>query len=171
MHHPGRRDVTTCMAGLKKTTTKTITFAKISPKVVNPRHITGNAVTATVEKHCQILFSVILSRISACNFFLSFILSFSFYSFFVFVGFFYVYTYLLISANKPHLCVLCNSDSTNKHPLCVFCNTGSSVSSEVPVLQTNNISACCVILVLQTSNISACCVILVLQTNTSLCVL
>ena len=37
IHHPQRRNVTTPMAGLKK-----VTYAKISPKIVNPRDIAGN---------------------------------------------------------------------------------------------------------------------------------
>ena len=37
MHHPRRRNVTTSLAGLKKT----VTYAKISPKMVNPRDIAG----------------------------------------------------------------------------------------------------------------------------------
>ena len=37
--HPRRRNVTTCMAGRKKM----VTCAKVSPKMVKPRHIAGNA--------------------------------------------------------------------------------------------------------------------------------
>ena len=36
MHHPRRRNVTTSMVGLK-----TVTYAKISPKMVNPRNTAG----------------------------------------------------------------------------------------------------------------------------------
>ena len=54
MHHPQRRNVTTSMVGLKKATTTTtttntkqnknpVTYAKISPEMVNPRDIDGNA--------------------------------------------------------------------------------------------------------------------------------
>ena len=37
MHHPQRRNVTIAMVGLK-----TVTCAKISPKMVNPRDVAGN---------------------------------------------------------------------------------------------------------------------------------
>ena len=37
-HHPRKRNVTTLMVGLKK---KPVTYAKISPKMVNPRDIAG----------------------------------------------------------------------------------------------------------------------------------
>ena len=36
MHHPQRQNVTTSIAGLK-----TVTYAKISPTMVNPRDIAG----------------------------------------------------------------------------------------------------------------------------------
>ena len=36
IHHPRRRNVTTSMIGIK-----TVTYAKISPKMVNPRDIAG----------------------------------------------------------------------------------------------------------------------------------
>ena len=38
MHHPRRRNMATSMVGLK-----TVTYAKISPKMANPRDITGSA--------------------------------------------------------------------------------------------------------------------------------
>ena len=38
MHHPHRRNVTTSMVGLK-----TVTYTKISPKMVKPRDIAGKA--------------------------------------------------------------------------------------------------------------------------------
>ena len=39
MHHPRGRNVTTFMVGLKQTT---VTYAKISPKTVNPREMAEN---------------------------------------------------------------------------------------------------------------------------------
>ena len=42
MHRPQRRNVTTPTAGLKQTNKQTVTHAKISPQMVNPRDIVGN---------------------------------------------------------------------------------------------------------------------------------
>ena len=48
MYNPRKRNVTTSMAGLK-----TVTYAKISPKTVNPRDIAGNAEEEEEEEEAQ----------------------------------------------------------------------------------------------------------------------
>ena len=50
--HPQRQNVTTSMVGLKK---KTVTYAKISPEMVKPRDIAGNAEEEKQEEEIKIL--------------------------------------------------------------------------------------------------------------------